>query len=63
MSSSLVGRFLMSCPECGTVVERWYTEISSGEEKDEHCPNCDEWEAFNYVMAVADSSTGPEGSE
>ncbi len=49
-----IRRYLMSCPECGTVVERLYSEIAAGTEKDEHCPSCESWEPFKYVMEVPD---------
>jgi hypothetical protein len=53
----------MSCPECGTVIERLYSTLSTGTTKDENCPNCDEWLPFKQVMEVpSDSSTAPDSS-
>lgn len=51
-AASQVRRYLMSCPDCGTVIERLYSGWKVEDGKDEKCPNCNEWKKFNHVMVV-----------
>lgn len=54
---STVGRFLMSCRDCGTVVERWYTREPTGK-RGEVCPSCDVEREFKHVLTVEDAGIG-----
>lgn len=52
--ASQVRRHLMSCPECGTVIERLYSGWKVEGGKDENCPNCEECKKFKHVMVVGE---------